>query len=252
MKQLERCKATSLSSQGKKDDMLHRLRILETPELSPVSEYIDAVISKEVELLGAETMIQESRERLQEALTHDPIELNEHMGMSFLSNQQGEDHGEAKAERSKILQEVEGLKISRDADRKVIDEIQNRISMLEQSVTDAKIIRIRFLLTYKRDILKRPLSHEERDVIRERNVVAHDGNISLDATIYDGPGRRKDRFIFQHLYGVDPGAVKDISEWKRLPVAFIYGELMTDSLPIYADAPQQPRHNCILTYKYYD
>lgn len=39
---------------------------------------------------------------------------------------------------------------------------------------------------------KKPHSPGEKELIREGNVVAHDGNIALDVGIYEGYGCRKD------------------------------------------------------------
>ncbi|KAE8361445.1 hypothetical protein BDV27DRAFT_166958 [Aspergillus caelatus] len=104
------------------------------------------------------------------------------------------------------------------AQERKISDLHHTINKIGQQnnaqyVVGFSQIRSRFLSTFKRDILKEP-SSEDRMLIGQGNIVAHEGNFRGDAKLYNPEGfitedgeqisPRNDRHVFKQLYGVDP------------------------------------------------
>lgn len=113
------------------------------------------------------------------------------------------------------MQEIDSLKKSHTALQGLhtalkgeVHQQNDRIRVLEKSVKKGQTIRTRFILMFKRGGLQMSLSPHVSKIVREGNAIAHDGNILFDADLYEGEEARRDRLVFESLYGLDPGAVK--------------------------------------------
>ncbi|KAH8433571.1 uncharacterized protein LDX57_011205 [Aspergillus melleus] len=96
-----------------------------------------------------------------------------------------------------------------------ITSLTNEVATLrDQTLHDSSInpryhaIRNSFISTYKRDKLKIATS-EDRDLVAEGNIIAHEGDCKGDHYLYDDtPRGRKDVNVFISLYGLPPSAFK--------------------------------------------
>ncbi|KAK3176307.1 hypothetical protein OEA41_007630 [Lepraria neglecta] len=95
-----------------------------------------------------------------------------------------------------------------DKHEKHIDELQKKTTYLEsrvrnlvQSSEGYLMIRRRFLDVYKRDI-KGMEELRGSKAIRDRNLIAHEGDALGDAVLFDRD-QRTDRSIYRELYGLD-------------------------------------------------
>jgi hypothetical protein len=85
------------------------------------------------------------------------------------------------------------------------------VSGLTCSLNAYKLLRNRFISTFKRDKLGNA-TDRDRKIIEVGNSWAHGGDAVVDAQLYqDGNGRR-DFLDFKKLYGLLPETVRGISE----------------------------------------
>lgn len=90
-----------------------------------------------------------------------------------------------------------------------IQSQEDRIQSLSASLRNYKLVRGRFISTYKRDVLK-TATDADRDIIPGGNMWAHNGGAIVDAELYDGPGGRQDVSAYRKLYGFDPLGVLSV------------------------------------------
>ena len=94
--------------------------------------------------------------------------------------------------------------------------IEAKIASLEarasQSLANKKLVRGRFISTFKRDVLG-TANDADRDLIRDGNMFAHHGDAIVDGELYDGPGARRDTGAYIKLYGVHPNWAKNLGEF---------------------------------------
>jgi len=88
----------------------------------------------------------------------------------------------------------------------------NRLSSVIEGNESYKNMRQRFLSTFKRDYLKEE-TEADHAIITSGNKSAHGGDATLDATLYCGPGARRDFPVFQTLYGLPPKVVDGIGKY---------------------------------------
>ena len=86
-----------------------------------------------------------------------------------------------------------------------------RVSSLTISLEEYKLLRNRFISTFKRDKLRNATDADIR-LIAEGNASAHGGDAVADAMLYQ-THRRRDRSAYEQLYGMDPGAVLAIGKF---------------------------------------
>ncbi|KAB8278743.1 hypothetical protein BDV30DRAFT_233700 [Aspergillus minisclerotigenes] len=130
---------------------------------------------------------------------------------------------EMKRKASSALRE-EPLQVTRDGGRVVVgnnegiiltremrrrdEELQQLKEQVERPYWFEKMVRQRFLLTYKRDKLH-TASDEDCGMNRRVNKKARKGDALADAELY-GDWRRRDYDVYKKLYGVHP---KDIGKY---------------------------------------
>ncbi len=93
--------------------------------------------------------------------------------------------------------------------RRETEVLKRRVEVLETACEGYRRIRRRFFDTYKRDILRLPHVLVSRD-LHTGNEAAHEGNVVIDADIYDTESRN-DLYVFQNLYGLEVGQVMKYS-----------------------------------------
>ena len=91
-----------------------------------------------------------------------------------------------------------------------IASLENHVSDLALSLESYKLLRNRFISTFKRDKLGNATWDDLR-IISEGNSWAHGGDAVADAQLYKGATRRSDVCDFELLYGLPPSVVADLS-----------------------------------------
>lgn len=85
------------------------------------------------------------------------------------------------------------------------------MSGLTCSLDTYKLLRNRFISTYKRDKLENA-TDSDRKIIGVGNLWAHGGDAVVDAQLYQDRSGRCDFSVFKKLYGLLPETVQRISE----------------------------------------
>jgi len=91
-----------------------------------------------------------------------------------------------------------------------IASLENHASDLALSLESYKLLRNRFISTFKRDKLGNA-TWDDLKIIAEGNGWAHGGDAVADAQLYKGATRRSDICDFELLYGLPPSIVADLS-----------------------------------------
>ncbi|KAA8893538.1 hypothetical protein FN846DRAFT_751931, partial [Sphaerosporella brunnea] len=95
--------------------------------------------------------------------------------------------------------------------------LEDRVSDLTSSLDAYKLLRNRFISTFKRDKLASATEADTR-IIAAGNTWAHGGDAVVDALLYTGTGGRRDVTAFEKLYGMSPGAVQMIKHKETIDV----------------------------------
>lgn len=93
-----------------------------------------------------------------------------------------------------------------------ISSLEDRVSSLTSTLDTYKLVRNRFISTFKRDKLANATAADSK-IIVEGNGWAYGGDAVVDAQLYEGTGGRRDTITFKTLYGMSPGDVRMISEF---------------------------------------
>ncbi|CUS09928.1 unnamed protein product [Tuber aestivum] len=83
-----------------------------------------------------------------------------------------------------------------------ITELRKKLLTLTVSSREYKLVRNRFISTFKCDKLNIEASSDTQ-ILQEGNVTAIGGDAVIDATLYKS-GVRRDPSTFENLYGLDP------------------------------------------------
>lgn len=105
-----------------------------------------------------------------------------------------------------------------------ISSLEDRVSSLTSTLDAYKLVRNRFISTFRRDKLANT-TEADRKIIAEGHGWAHGGDAVVDAQLYQGTGGRRDTITFKTLYGMSPGDVRMISEF------FCYSDKMLRLTP---------------------
>lgn len=165
--------------------------------------------------MNNQTMLSGAKEVLMEATRGDNLTVDDFNGHSFINNPDARKFSESYSQVRQLHDKTAKLEEQHLA-------TQNKIRVLESSLSDALSritaaeerdaivdqMRRRYLATFKRNKLKQQLDATERLDIQWGNSTAHDGNVFLDGRLYEGTSARRDRGLFEILYGIDPGAVR--------------------------------------------
>ena len=91
-----------------------------------------------------------------------------------------------------------------------ISSLEDRVRSLTISLDAYKLLRNRFISTFKRDKLANA-TEADRRIIAEGSGWVHGGDAIVDAELYQGMAGRRDFQVFKKLYGMDPSIVLRIS-----------------------------------------
>jgi hypothetical protein len=92
------------------------------------------------------------------------------------------------------------------------DSLHDRVDGLTSSLDAYKLLRNRFICTFKRDKLGNATEADKRAIV-EGNAWAHGSDVTVDAQLYKGVGGRRDIMDYKKLYGILPGEVTLISKF---------------------------------------
>jgi len=163
-----------------------------------------------------ENIQQHARKTLKHVLQTEKLEvekLNENLcvgnssGIDLITKFQTQNEAHAK-EIESLHKLIAKHKTESELSTKSMEE---RIGTLTRSSESYKLMRNRFLSTYKRDYLKNETT-ADTIIIDDGNMSAHGGDVVFDASLYEGPEARADIDVFKKLYGVPPQAMEKISE----------------------------------------
>jgi len=184
----------------------------------------DAILVTQSIFGSDEDMKLGAKEAFEHELEKEELEIEHVSGETFVGNRRGLDLANIKA-KINILE-------ARDKDRgdeindlrRVTKDLRARVSVLSLASQDYKRVRHRKISTFKRDNFPDEMEDSDYDIIREVNVIVHEGDAAVDALLYEGEGRR-DGYIFQQLYGLHPADVRTIMHPETLAILNAHAEV---------------------------
>ena len=157
-------------------------------------------------------MKEDAKEALERALNSEELEVEDVSGELVVGNRRGLDLVYLRSRSDAQDERISALSEKVAAQGETIVSLEDRVRSLTLSLDAYKLLRARFISTYKRDKLKIE-SPEDKGVITDGNNWAHGGDIVVDAQLYEGIRGRRDVMVFEKLYGLHPGDVHYISEF---------------------------------------
>ena len=215
LKDLQRqCTTAGLGTTATKADLTKRLEENEKNwvMLSPVSQEdtkCDAILVARSELGGDEAMKEDAKDALEQALEE---ELHvENVREMFVGNRRGLSLAGLPARVRALEDENVSQKEELTSHKFKITSLEDRVNSLTISLEAYRILRNRFISTFKRDKLQNA-TEADRNIIGAGNASAHGGDAVVDASLYSNTGRR-DIVAYMQLYGIHPSVVLAISEF---------------------------------------
>jgi hypothetical protein len=189
-----------------------------SPSSSSTGEHSTAIISCAVRTGSEYDMITNVKNELKGVAENTSL-YTEHINNDiFVGNTQGLMHARQSRERdmfesrlSRNEQEMAEVKRELSSAKHELISAKSRIINIEESLGYYKVLRNRFISTFKRDKLFNA-TLADQCLIGDGNVWAHEGNASRDAELYDSVGGRTDVAIYETLYGLHPAVVKTLSK----------------------------------------
>lgn len=120
-------------------------------------------------------------------------------------------------------EEITAQKVGITSLKEKLNSHKIKISSLEDPTTslDAhKLVRNRFISTFKRDKLANATEADRRIIAEGGNGWAHGGDAIADAKLYQGMAGRRDFRAFEKLYGMDPSIVLRIGVYNLFAIYF--------------------------------
>ncbi|KAF8246111.1 hypothetical protein K440DRAFT_500655, partial [Wilcoxina mikolae CBS 423.85] len=165
------------------------------------------------EIGGEEEMKRDAKDALEQALQEEEFHAEDMRGNPFVGNRRGLDLA-GLPERVRVLEqqvaEIPSLKIK-------IGSLEDRVSSLTISLDAYKLLRNRFISTFKRDKLGKA-TDGDRKIIGVGNSWAHGGDAVVDAQLYQDLDGRRDYSAFKKLYGFLPETVQRITHKETIDV----------------------------------
>ncbi|RPB02832.1 hypothetical protein L873DRAFT_1732661 [Choiromyces venosus 120613-1] len=158
--------------------------------------------------IGSEKLMkQDAKDALEQALEEDDLYVEEVKGEHFVGNR----HGLTLAGLPKRILELEQQATEFTSHRAKVASLEDHVGSLTTSIEAYKLLRNRFISTFKRDKGLVNATEADRKIIAEGNGWAHGGDVVVDALLYQGTEGRRDRLAFEKLYGIMPGDIRVIS-----------------------------------------
>jgi hypothetical protein len=157
-------------------------------------------------------MKRDAKDALGQALQEEELHVEDVRGELFVGNRRDLSLA-GLPERVRVLeQEITSQKIEIASQKIKSASLEDRVSDLTSSLEAYKLLRNRFISTFKRDKLASATEADTR-FIAAGNTWAHGGDAVVDALLYTGTGGRRDFTAFEKLYGFRPETVQRISEF---------------------------------------
>ena len=214
-----KCKSLGLGEGGSKAELLKRLnaQITATATTSDDLEsgdpdLCDCIVATEVEYGGEDEMRADAAVVLGAELEQGLEVETLADGQVAVGNRRGIDMAEVKTKVSELMEFKEEAKSELASAKSKIASLEDRVQSLSQSLQNYKLVRGRFVSTFKRDVLG-TATDADRHIIRGGKMWAHGGDAIVDAQLYEGPGGRRDLAAYIKLYGVNPLWVQNIGEF---------------------------------------
>ncbi|KAG0641276.1 hypothetical protein HOY80DRAFT_902576 [Tuber brumale] len=225
----DECKDLGLRSTGTVAQLTQRIdnhnksmQISTTGEEYPMC---DAILVTESMVGDDEDMKTEAKEAFEKELEKEELEVDHVRGEVYFGNRRGLDLSSMKAkldshERKVSLLETQAKGLENDA-----KDLRARVATLSLATQDYKLVRHRFISTFKRIKLPDQMEAWDYAIIQDGNLIAHGGDAAVDALLYEGISGRKDIYAFQQLYGLHPSDVRMITHQETLMILDIHGEV---------------------------
>ncbi|KAA8894172.1 hypothetical protein FN846DRAFT_786850 [Sphaerosporella brunnea] len=169
-------------------------------------------------------MKQDAKDALGQALQEEELHVEDVRGDLFVGNRRGLSFANYKVDQADLRARVDAQdKKIASQDIKIasqdikIASLEDRVSSLTRSLDAYKLLRSRFISTFKRDKLANATEADKR-IIGTGNAWAHGGDAVVDALLYTGTGGRRDFKAFEKLYGFLPETVQRISHQPTIDV----------------------------------
>ncbi|PWW74067.1 hypothetical protein C7212DRAFT_365686 [Tuber magnatum] len=183
----------------------------------------DAILVTQSMFGGDDYMKMQAKVAFEEELKKEQLEVEHVRGEVYVGNRRGLDLAGMKAKlsahESKIcfLEAcVQDLKTNAEDLKNNVKALTGRVSVLSIAAKEYKWVRQRSLSTFKRDHLPDTMEQSDYDIIRTVNQTVHEGDVVVDAFLYEEGGRR-DTHTFEELYGLHPAIVRTIANFSRTP-----------------------------------
>lgn len=227
----EKCKSLGLGSRGSKAELGERIaaQIAATATTSDLQESgdrdpCDVLLATDVGFGIEEDMRAGAVLVLQEQLDTEELEVETRAdGKVAVGNRRGlnmtaeladmrAEISALKAYKEQSTSEISTLQDHKEQSTSEISALQDRVQTLAISLNQYKLVRGRFLSTFKRDILG-TADDADRAIIHGGNMSAHGGDAVMDAQLYQGSSGRRDVDAYKRLYGLNPLLVHQLSEF---------------------------------------
>ena len=211
----KQCRAAGLEDGGNKQDLVDRLQEHET------ENFCDAFLVTKAMIAATEAEIKRNAKKaFEDTLQETELEVQRERGELYVGNLRGlglaglsermrlveEEQARTKSELKEKYEEVDALKAE-------VAGLNLSVSTLKLATQDYKRVRARFVSVFKRDILAMKTAWDTF-IIDSGNIIVHEGDVLIDALLYDynGVGSRTDFFVFTELYDINPQDVLKISK----------------------------------------
>ena len=182
---------------------------LVSPAESQGDSVCDAVLITRSEIGEEEQMKRDAKHSLEQALNEEEFYVEEVRNHLFVGNRRGLNLAALSTQVRALQDEVATQKKEITSHKIKIDSLEDRVSGLTTSLVAYKLLRNRFISTFKRDKLA-GATEADRRIIAEGNGWAHGGDAIADAELYQGLAGRRDYNAFKKLYGMHPSIVLGI------------------------------------------
>lgn len=211
----KKCRTAGLDDNGSKQDIVDRLQEYEAHNFCEAF-----LVTKSMIAATEEEIKSNAKKSFEETLQENSLEVLRERGELYVGNLRGlglaglkermqlveEEQTSTRARLKQKDEEIASLKAE-------VAGLNVSVATLKHATQDYKRVRARFLSVFKRDILeiKTPW---DKFIIDSGNIIVHEGDVLIDALLYDfnGVGSRTDFFVFTELYDINPQEVLKISK----------------------------------------
>ncbi|KAF8246400.1 hypothetical protein K440DRAFT_662155 [Wilcoxina mikolae CBS 423.85] len=235
------CKDLNLSTRGNNATLSKCLQDHAQASSGPSKEQeeleCDAVLMTRSEVGDQEEMKEDAKSAFRKALDEEDLHVEEVRGKLFVGNRRGLNLAELMP-RVRVLEEEVATQKEEIATQKEeiillkikVVSLEDRVSSLTMSLHAYKLLRNRFISTFKRDKLANA-TEVDRKIIASGNGWAHGGDAVVDAQLYKSETRegRRDFEAYEKLYGITPLIVLFITHKETIDVLNIHAGVISSS-----------------------